>query len=197
MQCPKCLRDQFELEKPCPKCGFQIDPGRLVELGHLQWLLGQMTEWGEINIDAAPVSRLKEVYTSRLRDMQVAMGLRLPSFTVEEAANAWVELAHLELLFEKVEEWRAAGYFNEEMGSQDPVRTQRARADELRQRLDEYPRPEFPQKDKDRLKTVSFLLDHIDLLASREWFKSKKEIEKAIAPLMAVMLEVMADNQPE
>jgi hypothetical protein len=126
--------------------------------------------------------------------MQAASGLRLPSYTPEEAEKAWIELARLEMLFEKVDEWRKAGYFKKEMGSLDPVKTQRARADELRQRLEEYQRPELPQTDMDRIKTVDFLLDNIDLLASRQWFKSKKAMEKVVAPIIAMMLDAISNN---
>ena len=145
-----------------------------------------MVEWEVFNIDAAPVS-----------NTQVELELQLRSFTPEEAEKAWVELAQLETLFEKVDEWRNAGYFKMEMESTDPVRKQRAQADELRQRLEEYQRPELPQTDQDKLKTVDFLLDNIDLLASRQWFKSKKEIEKVVVPIMAMMLDVISDSVSE
>jgi hypothetical protein len=197
MQCPKCQRENFEADKPCPQCGFQGDADRLAELGHLQWLLKQMDQWEKSHIGAVPVSKLKEIYTARLKETKVALGLRLPSFTPKEAEKAWTELARLESLFEKVDEWRNAGYFKVKTESLDPVKTQRAHADELRQRLEEYQRPELPQTDEDRLKTVSFLLDQIDLLAAREWFKSKKAIEKVVAPITAVMIEVMSDNESE
>ena len=156
MQCPKCQRENFETDKPCPQCGFQGDANRLDELG-----------------------------------------LRLPSFTPGEAEKAWIELAHLETLFEKVDEWRNAGYLKKEMESLDPVKTQRARADELRQRLEGYQRPELPQTDLARLRTVSFLLDNVDLLASRQWFKSKKEIEKVVAPIIAMMVDAILDKWSE
>jgi hypothetical protein len=123
-------------------------------------------------------------------------GLRLPAFTPEEAEKAWIELARLEMLFEKVDEWRNAGYFKTETESSDPVKMQRAHADELRQRLKEYQRPELPQTDQDWFKTMDFLLDNIDLLASRQWFKSKKEMKKAVAPIM-VMLFMISNNGSE
>jgi hypothetical protein len=194
MQCPKCHREKFEAEKPCAGCGFRGNARQLEELGHLQWLLSQMKEWESFDIEPSAVSKLREIHRSRLRDTQVELGLRLPAFTPEKVEKAWVELSHLETLFEKVEEWRNAGYFNPEMGDGDPVRMQRALAEELRQRLDEYQRPAMPQRDPDRLKTVSFLMDQIDLLSARGWFKSKREIEQVVAPLMAVMLEVMSDE---
>jgi hypothetical protein len=124
-------------------------------------------------------------------------GSRIPTFTPEEVEKAWIELAQLETLFEKVDEWRNAGYFKTEMESLDPVKTQRAHADELRQRLEEYQRPELPQTNQDRLKTVDFLLDNIDLLASRQWFKSKKEIEKVVVPIMAMMLDAISNSVSE
>ena len=197
MQCPKCERENFESDKPCPQCGFQGDMNKLDELGHLQWLLSQMDGWGELDIDPATISKLKKMHTAHLKDTQVALGLRLPSYKPEEVGKAWIELFHLETLFEKVEEWRIAGCFNPEMGSSDPVKAQRAVADELRKRLEEYQRPTHPQTDPGRLKTVSFLLDHIDLLASRGWFKSKNAIEKVVAPLMAMMVNIVSDNESE
>ena len=150
MQCPNCHRENFEIDKPCPLCGFQGDTNKLDEPGS-----------------------------------------RLPSFTPEEAEKAWIELAQLEILFEKVDEWRNAGYFKTEVQSIDPVRKQRAHADELRQRLEKYQRPELPQTDQEKLKTVDFLLDNIDLIASRQWFKSKKEIEKVLAPIIVMMLDAI------
>ena len=96
-----------------------------------------------------------------------------------------------------MDEWRNAGYFKKEMESIDPVKTQRAHADELRQWLEEYERPELLQTDQDRLKTVDFLLDNIDLLASRQWFKSKKEIEKVAAPIIVMMVNAISDNESE
>jgi hypothetical protein len=164
MQCPKCQRENFEIDKPCPQCGFQGVANSLDEPGLLN-----------------------------PKDTQVS----LPAFTPEEAEKAWIELAHLEMLFQKVEEWRNAGYFKKEMESLDPVKGQRAHADELRQRLGEYPRPELPQTDRDLLKTVNFLLDNIDLLASRQWFKSKKEIEKVVAPITAMMMDAISGNKSE
>jgi hypothetical protein len=149
MQCPKCQRENFETNKPCPQCGFQ----------------------GEVQSAS--------------------------SLTPEEVENAWIKLAHLKTLFEKVDEWRKAGYFKKEMASLDPVKMQRDYADELRQRLEEYQRPELPQTDVDRLKTVNFLLDNIDLLASRQWFKSKKEIEKVFASVMAMMVDAISDHESE
>jgi hypothetical protein len=118
-------------------------------------------------------------------------GSPLPAFTPEEAEKAWVELAQLEMLFEKVDEWRNAGYFKKEMEALDPIVRQRVHADELRQRLGEYPPPVITQTNQDRLKTVSFLLDNIDLIASRQWFKSKQEIEKVVMPVMAAMVEII------
>jgi hypothetical protein len=194
MQCPKCQSENFEIGKSCPRCGFQGNPNSLEEVGLFQLQLNQMDEWETFNIDTVPVPLLKEIHTSQRLDVQVALEPRQTSFTLEEAKKAWVELAHLETLFEKVDEWRNAGYFIPEMESLDPVRKQRAHADELRQRLEGYPRPELYQTVQDKLKMVDFLLDSIDLLASRQWFKSKKEIEKVVMPVMAMMLDAISDS---
>jgi hypothetical protein len=200
MQCPKCERENFDREKSCAECGFRGDVSKLDELSHLQWMTGQIDRWETLDLDASSVSKLREIYNAYLKDMEISLGLRQPSFAfdeVEKVQNAWVELAHLETLFDKVEEWRAAGYFKVEMDGQDPVRMQRAHAGTLRQRLEEYQRPVPPQTEQYKLKMVSFLLDQIDLLASRGWFKSKREIEKAVVPIMAVMIDVMSGHEGE
>ncbi len=183
MQCPKC---QTEKANPYPQCDCEANANRLDEVSHLQWPLNQLDEWKKFNIDAASAS-----------DAQVAFGLSLPSFTPEEAEKAWIELTNHEMLFKKVDEWRKAGYFKIEMESLDPVRKQRAHADELRQQLEDYERPELLQTDQERLKTVDFLLDSIDLLASRQWFRSKNAIEKVVVPIMAMMLDVITDSLSE
>ena len=131
---------------------------------------------------------LKELYTARLKETQIALGLRLRSFTPEEAEKAWAELARLEALFDKVDEWRNAGYFISD--ARDPVKTQRAHADELRQRLEGYQRPDSPQTDQTRLITLNFLLDNIDLLDSKQWFKLNSEKENIAAPLKAERQEL-------
>jgi len=194
MRCPKCNKENFEIGKSCSHCGFQGGTNRGDKLGGLQWSVKQVDEWESFNIGVVPVSDPEKTQLPHLMDAQVALGFRLPPFTPEEAKKAWVELSHLEVLFEKVDEWRKAGYFKAEMQSVDLVRKQRAHADEIRQRLEGYQRPELHQTDQDRLKLVDFLLDNIDLLASRQWFRSKKEIEKVIMPVMAMMLDAISDS---
>ena len=99
MQCPKCQRENFETDKPCPQCGFEGD---------------------------------------------AQSALRPPSLTPKEAEK-----------------------------------------------------PGLPQTDIFRLKTASFLLDNVDLLPSRNWFKSKKEIEKVVGCIMAMMADALSDNESE
>src|SRR5690349_21209605 len=144
MQCPKCERENFNKARPCTGCGFHGEVSKLDELDHLQWMVGQIDRWEALDIDASSVSKLREVYNAYLKDMEIALGLRPPSFAfdeVEKVQNAWAELSHLETLFDKVEEWRAAGYFKIEMEGQDPVRMLRAHAQSLRQRLEEFQPP--------------------------------------------------------
>jgi hypothetical protein len=197
MLCPKCQNENFEKEKPCSGCGFQGDPNMLDDLDHFQWLLSQTDKWENFDIEPVTVSKLRKIFTSQLIDLQVALGLRFPPFTPKEAEKAWEELVQLETLFKKVDEWRNAGYFKEEMESLDPVRRQRVLADELSQRLVGYQRPELSQSDQDRLKMVNSLLDNVDLIASRHWFKSRKEIEKVVVPIMAMMVAVISENKPD
>ncbi|MBI5950849.1 MAG: hypothetical protein HY865_04270 [Chloroflexi bacterium] len=188
MRCPKCQSGNFETNKPCPQCGFQGEAARLEELGHLQWLLNQMEGWTELNVEATSLFNLKKIYSTRLKTALIDLGLRPRSFTPFEAEHAWVKLVHLEALFEKVTEWSNAGYFVLDL--RDPVVTQRAHAEELRQRLEDYQRPDLLQTDQTRLDTLNFLLDNIDILKSRRWFKSKVEADQAAAPLKAERQEI-------
>ncbi len=142
-------------------------------------------------------SLMEEIPPSIPMDTRGALESHLPPFTAEEAEKAWNELTRLETLFEKVDQWREAGYFKKEMEALDPMRAQRAYAEELRQRLDGVPRPESTRTDQDQLKALGFLIDHIDLIASRGWFKSKKQIEKVVAPILAMMLDVISGNAPK
>ncbi|MCC6261469.1 MAG: hypothetical protein IT311_11460 [Anaerolineales bacterium] len=197
MNCPKCQNENFQIEKPCAECGFQGDTQTLMELQHLDWLLKQMESWEELHLDTAAIAELKKLYKTRFRNALVSLGLRLPPLTPAEAEKAWVELSHLEALFEKATEWQTAGYLNPEMAGQDPFKSQRAYAAELRERLEEHPHPDLASSDQSRLKTISFLLDYVDLLASREWFKSKADLEQAIAPLMKELVGITTDNAPK
>ena len=164
-----CRSENFELDRPCPDCGYR----------------------GE----ASPLDRLGSI----LEDVPVPTPdrPRLPSLTGEEAEKAWLELARLEMLLEKVDLWREAGYFKKEVESLDPVKGHRAQAEELRMRLEQAPRPEAPQTDTDQIKTLGFLMDQVDLIASRGWFKSKREIKKAVMPILAMMLDVISGDAPE
>ena len=188
MQCPKCQSGNFGTNKPCPQCGFQGEAAMLDKLSHLQWLLKEMDGWEKFGVEADSISNLKTVYAARLKETQIELGLRLRPFTPEEAEQAWDNLARLEVLFSKVDEWRKAGYFISD--ARDPVKTQRAHADELRQRLEEYQRPEFPPTDQTRLITVNFLLDAIEFLNSTHWFKLNTEKENIAALLKAERREL-------
>jgi hypothetical protein len=163
------------MNKPCPQCGYQ----------------------GNVNASAGLRSLLEDIPPSIPIRARGALGSPPPSFTAEETEGAWAELTRLEMLLEKVDLWRAAGYFKREMEALDPVSMQRAYAEELRQRLDGVPRPGSPRTDQDQLKTLGFLMDKADLIASRGWFKSKKAIEKAVVPILAMMLDVIAGNATE
>jgi len=101
-----------------------------------------------VNALAGLRSLMEEIPPSIPMDTRGALESHLPPFTAEEAEKAWNELTRLETLFEKVDQWREAGYFKKEMEALDPMRAQRAYAEELRQRLDGVPRPESTRTDQ-------------------------------------------------
>ncbi len=183
MRCPKCQRENFETNKSCPNCGFQGNAARLEELGHLQWLLKELNDWGKFDTAVGSIANLKEFYSDRLKQAEIELGLRSQPFTAKEADKFWPVLARLELLFDKVDEWNKADYLI--LSMHDPLQTQRAHAQDLIQRLEGYLRPNIGQTDHTRLDTLNFLLDNIDLLGSKQWFRSKDAREKAAAPLRA------------
>jgi hypothetical protein len=181
MRCPKCEWENFETNRLCARCGFQGNAARLEELGHLQWMLKELNEWEKFDTAVGLISNLKEFYSDRLKQTQIDLGLRSQPFTALEAAKSWPALTRLELLFDKVDEWSKAGYLISSV--HDPLQTQRAHAQDLLQRLEGHPRPNVLETDHARLDVINFLLDNIDLLHSKQWFRSKDAREMAAAPL--------------
>lgn len=197
MRCPRCDRPGYHPAEPCPGCQFGGDPALIEELAHVRWLLGQTSGWAEIGVGRASQEQIRLYYAARQRDLEIALGLRLPPFTDQEALRAWPELVWYETLRHKLSEWLAAGLL-------DPARVQAiaeraaARSSELHERLAGRPRPDDLAGDAGRLEVIRLALQTVTELRQDRCFTSAQAEEQALAPLLAeqARLEVRLGLRP-
>jgi hypothetical protein len=90
LQCPRCGHEGLIDWATCSDCGFSGESALLKELTHIKYLLGELVGWREI----APAvrERLRTRYLRRREELELALGLRLPSLGPEEARQAGWEL---------------------------------------------------------------------------------------------------------
>jgi hypothetical protein len=127
--------------------------------------MGEMDTWVNAGIFKNIPKRLQNYYSSRLQDVQTALGLYFSPLKGEEARQAWPELRQHELLFNEIEKWRAAGHLK--IGY---LPVYYARLVELRARLAEYQGLEYFETDQERLEEVNFLLEAVQQLEEQDEF---------------------------
>ncbi len=181
MRCPKCKQAELEPNGDCPQCGFHGDKDSLEELSHLKWLLDEMGKWGSLGFNFDGINRLRKLYTGRQSATELKLGLRLPSFTVQEAHTAWVELSHLEALADRMKIWYAAGQVKDDRLLQAQV----GRFNELRQRLEGHLRPEIYITRRSRLADVNFIIETIPAFQQADVFTSPESEQKIKISLQA------------
>jgi len=109
MHCPSCDRAQYSSTEPCPDCGVSGDPALIEELSHLDWVLDEIDTWAVQGLRDTVRERLWKRYADRQRELEVALGLRLPLFSEKEARQAWPQLFQLEALRSRVIRWLQKG----------------------------------------------------------------------------------------
>jgi hypothetical protein len=191
MECPRCHNADFVIARPCPRCGFQIQAAPLSELNRLDWLLAEMETWSDLPLVPGATQILRAHYLTLQRELQIQLGLRYPAFTEAEAAAAWPEYLRLEMLFQKIETWLADGLLK--TGS---LAREYARLLELRQRLEGYERPVYPQNNSQRLEVVDFMLKGIENLQLLGDFKSIQTVKELNSPFLAARARLSAPAQP-
>lgn len=184
MHCPKCDSPEYEIPAPCPNCGFKAAPAQLEELAHLNWLLNQIDTWDALGINQTGRQRLQQAYTTRKQELEVAIGLRLPPFTPQEAREAWPDLIHREILLEKVGNWLAQGLVHP-AATQLMVDQARRQMDELQEQLAGHKRPPYPHTPAEHLDALNFLLEAVNYLQQNRSFTSAAAQEQIQAPLLA------------
>ncbi|MBU1662336.1 MAG: hypothetical protein KKD28_12790 [Chloroflexi bacterium] len=184
MNCPKCNHSGYSPAEPCAHCQFSGDLVLIEELLHIEWVLSEIHTWGDFDVQAANRQHLLDKYTARRREIEVAVGLRLPAFTEEEARRAWPLLDRLAVLRGQMAQWRADGLLNS--GNAQPIEDQlRGQTDELIERLEDRPRDEIPRTDALRLELVDFILESVDYWGRADVFATPGGATQALALLSA------------
>ena len=162
MRCPRCNQEGLNPYGVCARCEFSGSPGRIEELGHIAYLLGELETWCEIGM--LDRNSLRERYLGRRQDLEVDLGLRLPPLTGEQVHKLHWELFCLEKLQEEVALWLELGWVRPGPGGR-LRRGAGKRAEAVRQNLAEASAPPAMAFDtpRDRLG----LLDYLERILSR------------------------------
>ncbi len=184
MRCPNCDQPTYQPSQPCPQCHFSGDPALVEELARIDWLLTEIDHWQALGVRLHDRLLIQQKYIARQRKVEIALGLRLPLFTAEEAQKAWPELFQREALLQKMGEWLAAGLIHP-VTTQTIVDQTKQQIDELLEQLEGHSRPTYPQTDAERLELVHFLLEAIDYLGQNNSFATPTAEAQIRAPLLA------------
>jgi hypothetical protein len=172
MLCPGCDQPGYRLAEPCPHCGFNGDPACVEELFHVEWLLNEVAGW--LTLPAADRRAIRRDYVDRQRDLEIKLGLRLPPFDDEQAAQAWPTLFKQEALLQQLKGWLEAGLLNPAGVTALVTQTSR-QVDDLLEQLEGRARPTYPQSDADRLAITNFLLEAVAGLSQSDYATSPAE----------------------
>ncbi len=164
MRCPRCDRLEYDPTEPCPGCRFSGDPETIGEWERVRWVLGEIEDWSPSDVPDAVRQHLLARYTARRDELEVALGLRPPPLTEEQARQAWAELIRYEALTRGVGKWLEAGLLDTDR-TQAVVDDVTGRVDRLRERLEGHPRPGDAPTDAERLDAVDLLLERVDDLS--------------------------------
>lgn len=197
MRCPNCDYSAYQPSQPCPECHFAGDPVLIEELARIDWVLTEIDTWQALGVRSHDRQLIQQKYEARQRELEIALGLRLPPFTAEEAQAAWPELFQRETLLQKMGEWLEAGLIHPTT-TQTMVDQTQHQVDELFERLEAYARPPYPQTDTERLELVNFLLDAVDYLHQNSSFATTTAETQIRVPLIAEkeQLEIKLSLRP-
>ncbi len=137
MKCPQCGRGDWTPPGPCPDCGFSGPAEAVEELAHLRYLLAELEGWAEI--PGGLRERLRARYVRRARELEVALGLRPPPPTPEEARELAQELTRLEELRRYLRQWERRGWVEpqaareRERQLEEAIAARRARLEEAKE----------------------------------------------------------------
>ena len=145
MKCPTCGHGELVPPTPCPECGFSGPLPEIEELAHVQYLLHELAEWQDIPPSAS--DRLQKQYARRQWELEVALGLRPPPLTPEEARQALQERLRLRQLLHLLDQWISRGWIKPDTAT-GLISQSQERIKEIRARLAEPDTPSVPAFDR-------------------------------------------------
>ena len=184
MRCPRCSQPDYVVTEPCSYCGFSGAPTLVEELGYVRWMLDEVEIWQSLDISEAALARLRRIYTARKRKLEVALALRRPPFTSDEAPAAWTELTHCYAQLEYLLQWRKQGYLNP-VAAQPLFDTLQAWQDEMLDRLEDHPRPADPPTDAERLAVIDAIVNLVEALKQQNAFATPAAQDHILPSLLA------------
>jgi len=167
MNCPNCDSSTYQLAVACPTCYFNGPATLIEELWHIRWLLNQMKQWADWGIARNIGRYLEGIYLNRLVEVKTALGLQVLSADGASAKQAWPELIQHEHLLEQIAKWGETASL--EINHLNPIiaNIQRHTA-QLRRRLMNHPRPDYPQTISDQLEIIALYREFVEEFTSVE-----------------------------
>ncbi len=181
---------------PCPGCGFSGPPEAAEELAHVRYLLAELDQWpSEVpGLSPVAVARLRDRYTRRQRELEIALGLRPPPPTPEEARELARQLTRLETTLDFLRRWGPPEWRRPETAPTHIGELEReiaARRARLSEAETPPPSPQGPQPRLDILRSVRDEIHH--LVETGVWTDEARaqralaELEKSIAELETLL----------
>ncbi|MBN1933410.1 MAG: hypothetical protein JW934_02030 [Anaerolineae bacterium] len=198
MRCPSCGEAGFDPGESCPNCRFNGDLDLVIELTHINWVLGEIDAWQTFEAHPATRQQLKNHYAIRQRELEIELGLRLPLFSEQEARQAWPELDRYKALRLKMAEWLEAGLLNP-THSQPIVDEIVQQIDELQARLEGHTRELIEPTDQSALAAITFVSEIVNELGRHDGFATPRAQADILESLAAEKetLETRLGLRPE
>jgi len=167
LKCPRCGHDKLIPPTPCSECGFSGSLAEIEKLGHVQYLLDELAGWQDI--PPATRDQLQKRYSRRQRELQVALELRPPPLTPQEARDGAREVLRLRQLLHLLDRWSKRGWI-EPVAADDLITHSQERIGEIRARLAEPDTPPATaiERPADRVELLKSLHSTLDRLREKD-----------------------------
>ncbi|MFZ6031253.1 MAG: hypothetical protein ACOYYS_26385 [Chloroflexota bacterium] len=185
MKCPKCHSWQFETGTPCPSCGFQGDASLIEQLGHLDFLLGEIGGWVAVPIKQR--SDLHEQYTRQRREIERKLGILPPVLNAAEAQAAQLKLKQVRYVLKSI-----PAYF-EPRGVQIPAELAEvlgAEAEQLKQGLLDAPEVAPIPNEQLTLACYRYLKQTVDEWLSQGRLPDTPALQEALASIEKWLIDL-------
>jgi hypothetical protein len=182
MRCPKCDAERFTPRQACRHCGFHGDPEQVEELLHLEWSLDELDDW--LAQDVNRLTEVRRAYAARQRELEVALDLRPPPLTADEARDVWPRLYRKARFLDLLRTWLEEGLLRPEI-VREMVTELEAYVDTTQKRLEHLICFDFVLTDTVRLRVTNHLLERARYVRTTGAFRDDDAYAAAIAPLKA------------